>query len=437
MENKTQELYKKAKALMPGGTQLLSKRPELYAPDQWPGYFKKASGCEIWDLDDKRYYDMTTNGVGACLLGYGDPDVTAAVVERVKNGSNCSLNPPEEVALAERLLDIHPWAEQVRFARGGGEIASVAVRIARATTDRPVVAISGYHGWTDWYLAVNLGESDALRGHLLPGLEPLGVPVNLRDTSLAFHSNNIEEFDRIIADYGDKLAAVVMEPCRGKDPEPGFLEHVRAEASRVGAILIFDEVSVGWRLCFGGSHLKFGVTPDMAIFAKALGNGHPIAAVIGTKAAMEGAHSSFISSTYWTEGAGPAAALATLDKMEKTKVWEYVAGAGARVKEDWKELGEKHGLPVSVPDGYPCLASFAFTENSAALKTLYTVLMLGQGFLGNTTIYATLAHTPDILDTYRIAIDAVFGKISDHIKAGDVEEAIGGPVCTSGFTRLT
>ena len=436
MENKTQELYKKAKTLIPGGTQLLSKRPEQFAPEKWPGYFTKASGCEVWDLDGRHYYDMTTNGIGACLLGYADPDVNAAVIDRVKNGSMSSLNPPEEVALAERLLAIHPWAEQARFARCGGEIGSVAVRIARATTDRPVVAICGYHGWADWYLAVNLGENDALRGHLLPGLEPLGVPAGLRGTSVAFRENSREDFDRIILEHGDRLAAVVMEPVRNRDPDPGFLEHVRAETRRVGAMLVFDEITIGWRLNFGGSHLRFDVSPDMAIFAKALGNGHPIAAVIGTKAAMEGAHRSFISSTYWTESLGPAAALAALDKMERTKVWEFVEGAGRRVKEDWKELGEKHGLPVSVEDGYPCLGHFAFTENATALKTLYTVLMLELGFLGNTAIYPTLAHTPEILDRYRDAIDEVFGRIAGHIKDGDVEAAIGGPVCHSGFTRL-
>ena len=436
MGDKTQELYIKAKTLFPGGTQLLSKRPELFAPNKWPAYFSKASGCEVWDLDGRRYFDMTTNGIGACLLGYADPDVSAAVIERVRDGSMSTLNPPEEVALAERLLGIHPWAEQARLARGGGEIAAVAVRIARATTDRPAVAICGYHGWADWYLAANLGESDALRGHLLPGLDPLGVPAGLRGTASAFYFNDTEGFDKIVAEHGDRLAAVVMEPARHCDPAPGFLEHVRGETRRVGAALIFDEITIGWRLNFGGAHLRFGVAPDMAVFAKALGNGHPIAAVIGTKAAMEGAHGSFISSTYWTESVGPAAALATLDKMERTRVWERAAAVGSRVAGDWRGLGEKHGLPIEVGNGYPCLAHFAFTQDAPALKTLYTVLMLEQGFLGSSAIYPTLAHTPEILDRHRAAVDEVFGRIAGHIKAGDVEGRIGGMACHSGFTRL-
>ena len=436
MNTITQKLYQKAKNLIPGGTQLLSKRPEMFAPGQWPAYFAKASGCEVWDLDGRHYYDMTTNGIGSCLLGYADPDVNDAVIRRVRDGCMSTLNPPEEVELAERLLGIHPWAEQARFARGGGEVAAVAVRIARATTDRPVVAICGYHGWADWYLAVNLGENDKLQGHLLPGLDPIGVPADLRDTAVAFQFNDREEFDKIIAKQGGRLAAVVMEPVRHHDPEPGFLEHVRKETKRVGAMLIFDEITIGWRLNFGGSHLRFEVVPDMAIFAKAIGNGHPMAAVIGTRTAMDGANTSFISSTYWTESVGPVAALATINKMEREKVWEHVAAIGNRVKEDWRSLGSKHSLPLRVDDGYPCLALFAFTENTLALKTLYTVLMLERGFLGNNAIYPSLAHTPEILDLHRDAVDEVFGLIAVHIRNGDIDGAIGGPICHTGFARL-
>jgi len=436
MDNKTQALYRKAKTLIPGGTQLLSKRPEMFAPDKWPAYFTKASGCEVWDLDGKHYYDMTSNGIGACLLGYADPDVSAAAIERVKNGSMSSLNPPEEVALAERLLSIHPWAEQARFMRAGGEAAAVAVRIARATTGRQLVAICGYHGWADWYLAANLGDNESLSGHLLPGLDPSGVPSALRGTSLAFRFNDLKEFDEVIAAHGKELAAVIMEPVRYSDPEPGFLEHIRKQTKKAGALLIFDEITIGWRLNFGGSHLRFNINPDIAVYAKTLSNGHPMAAVIGTKAAMEGGHKSFISSTYWTESVGPAAALACIDKMERTRVWEYVDKIGTAVIKDWAELGAKHGLPISAGGGYACLAHFAFTENALALKTLYTVLMLEQGFLGNTAIYPTLAHTAEILGKHRKAVDTVFGRIAKHIKDGDVDAAIEGKVCHSGFKRL-
>ncbi|MCX5757940.1 MAG: aminotransferase class III-fold pyridoxal phosphate-dependent enzyme [Candidatus Hydrogenedentes bacterium] len=421
-ESQTEALYRHAKQRMPGGTQLLSKRPEMFAPDVWPAYYREAHGCEVWDLDGRHYFDMTHNGVGACLLGYADPDVTRAVTERTLRGSMCTLNAPEEVALADILCAIHPWAEQVRFARCGGEACAVAVRIARATTDRSVVAICGYHGWQDWYLAANLGAEDALRGHLLPGLAPLGVPRELRGTAVTFNYGDRAAFDAIVATYGDRLAAVIMEPCRYLDPEPGYLEYLRDEAHQTGALLIFDEITIGWRLCHGGAHLRFGVNPDIAVFAKALGNGHPISAVIGTKQAMDGAHNSFISSTYWTEGVGPAAALATVRKLKENDVTTHVA-----------HIGE----PLNVAEGYPCLAHFAFDHEQAnALKTLYTTRMLKHGFLAGAAIYPTLAHTEEIVSRYADALDTVFAEIVEALDKGHVSEKLEGPPAHQGFRRL-
>jgi len=436
--SKTQDLYTHAKQRIPGGVQLLSKRPEQFAPDQWPAYASRAKGCEIWDLDGNHYYDMTTNGIGACLLGFADPDVSKAVIDCVSNGSMCTLNPWQEVALADKLCEIHPWAESVRFARTGGETCAVAVRIARATTGRDYVLICGYHGWSDWYLAANLSNDTGLDDLLLPGLKPAGVPKGLTGTTLTCQYEDYEAFDRIISEYGDRLACIVMEPYRSVVPDGKFLRHVRETMTRIGALMIIDEITIGWRLTFGGAHMLTDIRPDMATFAKALGNGHPIGAVIGTKAAMEGAHDSFISSTYWTECVGPTAALATLKKMEETRVWEFVAKVGTTVQKDWLDAAERHGLDIHC-SGVPCLAHFDFAENKRELKTLYTVMMLKEGFLGNTAIYPTLAHTDEILEKYRTAIDKVFYQISEIIKKGGKEailEAIGGPVCHSGFARL-
>jgi len=431
------DLYAHARQRIPGGVQLLSKRPEMLAPGQWPAYFREARGCEVWDLDGRHYYDMSSNGISACLLGFRDPEVTRAVMRRVNLGSMCTLNPPEEVELADRLCRIHPWAERVRFGRSGGEIGAVAVRIARATTGRSVVAICGYHGWHDWYLAANLGADDTLRGHLLPGLEPSGVPSELRGTTAAFTYNNRKEFQAILDQHGPRLAAVIMEPCRYFDPEPGFLEFVRDGAHRAGALLIFDEITIGWRLHHGGAHMKFGVAPDMAIFAKALGNGHPMAAVIGTQSAMEGAEKSFISSTYWTESVGPVAALAVLDRFERVNVPAYVNGVGAQVKGFWKKHALAHKLPVEVDAGYPCLAHFKFAhEASDALRTLYTQGMLARGFLAGVAISPTLAHNATVLNKYDRAIDEVFADIAAALKQGDVLSRLRGAVAHSGFRRL-
>jgi len=435
--NETQDRYRKAKQLIPGGTQLLSKRPEMFAPGQWPAYFREARGCEVVDLDGRRYWDVSIHAIGACLLGYRDPDVTRAVQRQLTLGSFSTLNSPDEVELAELLCTLHPWAEQARFGRSGGEMMAVAVRIARATTDRSRVAVCGYHGWHDWYLAANLGDNDALSGHLLPGLDPHGVPRELRGTTFPFRMNDRAALQQIIENHGGQLAAVVMEPCRYVDPDPGFLEFVREAARRVGALVIFDEITIGWRLLCGGAHLKWGVIPDMAVFAKALGNGHPMAAVIGTRAAMEGGHSSFISSTYWTEGIGPAAALATIHKMQQVDLPSHCARVGRQIQEAWQALGRKHGLPVDVPAGYPALAHFAFQhELSAELKTLYVQEMLRRGFLATTAMYVTLAHTEEIVERYTEAIDAVFEEIAEALGKNEVAARLQGPVAHDTFSRL-
>ena len=307
---------------------------------------------------------------------------------------------------------------------------AVAVRIARATTRRSTVAVCGYHGWHDWYLAANLGEGDGLAGGLMPGLEPRGVPAELRGTAVPFHFNRPEEVEEIFRRHGDRLAAVVMEPARYQDPEPGFLEMIREGAHRCGALLVLDEITIGWRLHLGGGHLKFGVDPDIAVFAKALGNGHPIGAVIGTEEAMEGAHESFISSTYWTESVGPVAALATLAQMRSIDVPAHVAQVGTAIIQHWQRSASQQGIPIVTGESYPCLATFSFEhELSQELRTLYTQLMLERGFLAGPVIYPTLAHTGEIVQ--------VFEKIKQSLETGKITEALKGPVAHRGFQRLT
>ena len=281
MEGTGQSLYRRAKKLIPGGTQLLSKRPEFLLPDQWPAYYSKVKGVEGWDLDGKKYSDMCQNGVGACVLGAGDPDVDTAVLQAVANGNLSTLNCPEEVELAELLIELHPWAEMVRYARCGGEAMAIAARIVRAATRKEVIAFCGYHGWHDWYLSANLADDHTLDGHLLPGLHPLGVPRGLKGTTFPFKYNHLGELEAIVKAHGNNLAAIIMEPYRSKDPDPGFLEGIRAIADKTGAVLVFDEVTSGFRVCPGGVHKTLGIDPDIAVFAKSIGNGYSMAAIIG------------------------------------------------------------------------------------------------------------------------------------------------------------
>jgi len=440
---RTQATYARAKQLIPGGTQLLSKRPEMFAPGLWPAYARQARGCEVIDLDGRCFIDMTTSGIGSCLLGFADPDVTAAVQRRIALGSMSTLNAAEEVELAELLIELHPWAEQARFARSGGESMAVAVRIARAATGRDKIAFCGYHGWSDWYLAANVnpaGAGDSLQGHLLPGLAPAGVPRGLAGTALPFTYNRLDELEQLVARHGSELAAVVMEPTRSTDPEPGFLEGVRELCDRCGATLVFDEISSGWRMHLGGVHLKYGVMPDIAVFAKALGNGHPMAAIIGRRRVMDAAQTSFISSTYWTEAVGPTAALATIRKLREVNIAAHTLHIGGLMRDGWKNLGQRLGVPVKI-SGHPALLHLSFDHaQAAALGTLLTARMLERGFLTGSGFYPSYAHKEHHITRYLAALEPVFTELAEAIRLGDVQQrlqSIGVPVRHSGFARLT
>lgn len=432
-----QDAYREAKRLIPGGTQLLSKRPEMFAPEQWPAYYREARGCEIIDMQGRKFLDMSLGGILSTALGYADPEVNEAVLRRVSLGSMSSLQTHDEVDLARELIEIHPWAEQARFTRGGGESMAAAVRLARASTGRDGIALCGYHGWHDWYLAANLSRADGLDGHLLPGLDPAGVPAALSGSVRTFRYNRLDELDAILARGASELAAVVMEPTRHTDPEPGFLEGVRERCDRHGIRLVFDEISSGWRLCLGGAHLKFGVEPDLAVFAKALGNGFPIGAVVGRAATMDAAQRTFLSSTFWTEGVGPAAALACVRKMRRIDLPSHLARIGELVRSGWRELGRRHGLPL-IAGGRPEMALLSFDHpESAAMLTLMTTRMIEGGFLCCGGFNAMLAHEERHVAAYLKALDPVFAELAEALAKNDLGARLRGPVKHAGFARLT
>ncbi|MCC6585840.1 MAG: aminotransferase class III-fold pyridoxal phosphate-dependent enzyme [Bryobacterales bacterium] len=431
-----QNLYRAARKRIPGGVQLLSKRPEMFLPDHWPSYYREARGAEVWDLDCNRYIDMSYSAVGACSLGYADPDVEAAVLNVVRRGSMCTLNAPEEVALADLLCEIHPWADMVRYARCGGEGMSVAVRIARARTRKDKIVFCGYHGWTDWYLAANLAEDTALDGHLLPGLAPAGVPRGLAGTAIPFRYNDLPSFHQALQQAGPDLAAVVMEPLRSNHPDPGFLESIREETRRRNALLVFDEVTAAWRLNSGGVHLLGNVTPDIAVLAKALSNGYPMAAIIGAGDAMQAAQDTFVSSTYWTERIGPTAALATIQKHRKVDVSKHLIAMGERVQNFWRNAAQQTGLDISVAGIAPLSRFTLDVPNAQAVRTLFTQMMLDRGYLASNAFYAMYAHTPEQVDSYGAAVTEVFAALHQAIDTGTVESQLRGPVAHTGFARL-
>jgi glutamate-1-semialdehyde 2,1-aminomutase len=432
-----QDLYVRACRIIPGGTQLFSKRPELYLPDQWPAYYEKTKGIEVWDMDGCRYLDFASSGIGTCVLGAADPDVNAAVIKAVEAGSMSTLNCAEEVELADLLIELHPWADMARFQRTGGEAMAVAVRIARAATGRDRLAFCGYHGWFDWYVAANLADKENLNSHLLPGLAPTGVPAALAGTALPFKYNHAEELRKIVAETDGDLAAIVMEPHGvAEAPEPGFLEEVRIIADSCGAVLVFDEVTSGWRMNTGGIHMTLGVTPDIAVFAKCISNGYPMSAVIGTEAVMQAAQDSFISSAYWTERIGPAAALATIRKHRREKVSEHLIRVGNRLEEGWKIASAETGLALRY-FGIAPQRGFIFGHDDAdVLTTLFTQEMLVRGFIATPRVFSTLAHTDEHIDSYLNAVSDVFAELAAGLEAGDVRQRLNGPVKHSHFKRL-
>jgi glutamate-1-semialdehyde 2,1-aminomutase len=432
---KGQELYKKAKTLIPGGTMLLSKRPEMFLPENWPSYFSKAKGCEVWDLDKKKYIDMCIMGIGTNTLGYGNDEVDNAVVETARKGNMSTLNCPEEVELAEKLIEINPWADMVRFARSGGEANSIAIRIARAASGKDNVAICGYHGWHDWYLSANHNEGNDLSDHLLKGLSPNGVPSNLKNTVFPFHYNNYEELLDIV--NTKDIGVIKMEVERNFGPKNNFLNKVRDLATKRNIVLIFDECTSGFRETFGGIYQKYGVEPDMAMYGKTLGNGYALTAVVGKKSVMEAAQSTFISSTFWTERIGPTAALATLKVMEEVKSWEIITDIGNIMRKGWQKLAEDHNLSITI-SGIPSLSTYSFnTDKALEYKTLITQEMLSKGYLASTNFYASTAHNEDNLKLYFEALNDVYTIIADCENGNKkIENLLKGPVCHAGFKRL-
>lgn len=429
-----QKLWKRAKQVIPGGNMLLSKRAEMFLPDQWPAYFSKSKGCKVWDLDGNEYIDMFIMGIGTNTLGYGHPEVDEAVLKTIEAGNMSTFNCPEEVYLAEKLIELHPWADMARFARSGGEANAIAIRIARAASGRDKVAICGYHGWHDWYLSANLGDDENLAGHLLPGLEPKGVPQNLRGTVYPFNYNNFEELETLVNKHD--IGVIKMEVVRNMGPEDNFLQKVRKLATEHNIVLIFDECTSGFRETFGGLHKKYGVEPDMAMFGKALGNGYAVTATIGRREVMEAAQSTFISSTFWTERIGSSAALKTLEVMERVKSWDTITNTGNEIRRCWQQLADKHGIGIS-HWGLPALTGFTINSPDAlAYKTLITQEMLAKGYLAGTSVYVCTEHTPEVVSTFFEKLDPVFALIKECEDGRDVISLLKGPVCHGGFKRL-
>jgi len=430
--NEGQKMWKRAQRVIPGGTMLFSKNPDLFLPEKWPAYYSKSKGYKIWDLNGSCFNDLSFMGVGTNVLGYAHPIIEKKVIEVVRKGAMTTLNSIEEIKLAEKLIELHPWSEMVRFTRSGGEANSVAIRIARAASGKDNVAICGYHGWHDWYLASNLSNKNNLSQHLMNNVPIKGVPKYLKNSVFPFEYNNFMQIKKIVEK--NNIGVIKMEVQRNHEPKNNFLEKIRDLANKKNIVLIFDECTTGFRQTLGGLHKYYNVNPDIAIFGKALGNGHAINAVIGTKNVMESCNSTFISSTFWTERVGSTAALATIDVMEKTKSWKVIDGIGLVIKKNWKKISEGNKVKLEIK-GINGIPNFTFkSQNHLAYKTFITQEMLKRKILASNVIYCSVVHNNNLLENYFNILNDIFAKIYKFEKKIDnVEDKLETRICLSGI----
>ena len=433
--NKSQKLWKRANSIILGGNSLVSKNPNVFLPNGWPTYFTKSKGCNIWDLNNQKFVDMSLMGVGTNILGYCNSEVDKAVKKNIDLGNMTTLNCPEEVHLAEKLVSMHDWADKVKFARTGGEANTLAIRIARAASSKENIAFCGYHGWHDWYLSANLKNNSGLNSHLIPGLDPIGVPKSLKNTSYGFNYGDYKKLEKLVREKN--IGIIKMEVARNTEPDIKFLKKVRSLATKKKIILIFDECTTGFRQFFGGLHQAVNIIPDMAIYGKALGNGYAITAVLGKDSVMEKAKNSFMSSTFWTERIGPTAALKTLEIMEREKTWIRINNLGKNLIKIWKKIALKNNLKIKIL-GLPTLAKFTIeSSNFQAYKTFITQEMLKKGFLAANGVYISYSHNEKILQRYEEVLDEIFYNISKcEKKELNINDILNFPISHLPFARL-
>ena len=413
MKSNSQKIWDNAKRLIPTGNHLLSKHPDLFLPNQWPEYYKKAKGIYIWDLNNKKYIDLCLMGVGTNVLGYANTKIDNEVIKSIKKSNMSSLNNINEYYLARDLLKLHPWFHMTKFARTGAEANAIALRISRAYTGKENVAVCGYHGWHDWYLAANY-KKKSLDSHLFPNLKSKGVIKSLKNNIFSFDYNNFNQLKKLIDTKN--IGTIFMEVSRTYKPKNNFLQKIRKISQQKKIVLIFDECSSGFRECNGGLHKKLGIYPDLAMFGKALGNGYAITSILGKKKIMKAAEKTFISSTFWTEGIGFVAGRATLKEFNRLKPWKKIKKMGTYIKKRWLDIAEKNNIEIEV-FGLDALPGFKFKYKENNLyKSFITQEFLKNNILASTSIYVSNDHNMKVINKYLVILDKIFAKISEYRK---------------------
>ena len=435
---RSMEMYQRLLELIPGGTQLISRRPTRYALGVSPVVATRGKGSRIWDVDGHEYIDWVS-AIGSVILGYADPVVDQAVKQQIDRGTNFSITHELELELAELLVERIPCAEMVRYARGGGDACAVAARIARGSTGRDRILFCGYHGWHDWYQAANHGSEGDLDEHLFPGIEPIGVPSALAGTAIPFAYGDLDGLGERLDRYRGEVAAVMMEPMRSELPAEGYLEGVASLCRDHDVVLIFDEVSTGFRPSDAGVQPVLGVEPDMAVFAKSISNGYAMGAVVGRRDVMAPADRMFVSSTYWGETVGLAATVATLTELRNRNTAQTLARTGAALKQRLNDVASDVGVSICCTgvDYHPHL-EFSVEDPVLGNKiaTLYVQEMAKRGHHGYASFYLNESQGEVEIEMVSDAAREVFALIGETLDDGRIDERLEAEERQEFFRRL-
>ncbi len=416
-------LHKRAHAAIPLAAQTFSKAAEQYPQGRAPLFLSHGQGGRVWDVDGNEYVDLVC-GLLAVGLGYCDADVDAAIRAQMSRGISFSLPTRLEAELAERLIDLVPCAEAARFGKNGTDATSAAVRVARSYTARDRVVVCGYHGWQDWYIG-------ATSRHF-------GVPEGTRSLTLSIPFDDLAAMIATFAEHGSDIAAVILEPMTFSEPSAGYLEGVQALCRQHGTVLVFDEMVTGFRFAAGGAQTLLGVTPDLACFGKAMGNGMPISALVGKTELMAELERVFYSGTFGGEALSLAAAIAVIDKMAREPVLETIHAQGQKLAAAAAEAVERHGLgDVITIKGGPAWTQCAIADHASArkeaIRTLYMREMIAAGVLTQGTHNICYAHSDNDIALAARAYDRAMATIAEALAAGDLEARLGNAVIEPVF----
>jgi len=407
--DRSNALYERALRTIPLASQTFSKSAMTLVRGASPLFLERGRGAAVWDVDGNRYVDYVL-GLLPVVLGYGDPEVDAAIRAQLERGISFSLATELEVELAELLCRLIPCAEMVRFGKNGSDATSAAIRLARAVTGRERVAHCGYHGWHDWYIGSTVRH--------------LGVPRAVCELSASFAFNDADALAALLEAKPQEYAAVILEPAGSYDPKPGFLEAVRDLCDAHGAILVFDEIVTGFRIHLGGAQARYGVTPDLACFGKAMGNGMPIAAIVGRRQVMRAMDEIFFSGTFGGEALSLAASLATVRKLEALDGPARIAGLGGRLALGLRAAVAQAGLgtryKVGGPDWRPVVSPLSAGPDGIIATSLFRQEMVAEGLLLLGGVNLCLAHgEAGVLDETLAAARRAFDRIAAAYASND------------------